>query len=199
MSNPLEGVTVVEVSMGGFVPSGGALLAEWGADVIKVEHARTGDPQRGLTRMGDMIMGEPPIRRGSTPTTANGQSVWTLLSPRLASYSATWQPVILGTRLGPECSAHHTVQVGTRGRRYRAVWCSACRPVSATYAGDGTRRANLRRGARLHQGEVNRPACSRYAWQRSGRRCPCSPAVVRYPERVPLLIPGGFEPRSGDP
>ena len=59
MSNPLEGVTVVEVSMWGFVPSGGALLAEWGADVIKVEHARTGDPQRGLTRMGDMIMGDP--------------------------------------------------------------------------------------------------------------------------------------------
>ena len=59
MSKPLEGVTVIEVSMWGFVPSGGALLAEWGADVIKVEHARTGDPQRGLTRMGDMIMGDP--------------------------------------------------------------------------------------------------------------------------------------------
>ncbi len=59
MSKPLEGVVVVEVSMWGFVPSCGALLAEWGADVIKFEHARTGDPQRGLSRMGDFVMGDP--------------------------------------------------------------------------------------------------------------------------------------------
>src|SRR5262245_43719513 len=59
MSKPLDGITVVEVALWGFVPSGGALLAEWGADVIKVEHARTGDPQRGLTRMGDFVMGDP--------------------------------------------------------------------------------------------------------------------------------------------
>ena len=58
-NRPLEGITVVEVAMWGFVPSAGALLAEWGADVIKVEHARTGDPQRGLSRMGDFVMGEP--------------------------------------------------------------------------------------------------------------------------------------------
>jgi crotonobetainyl-CoA:carnitine CoA-transferase CaiB-like acyl-CoA transferase len=59
VSKPLEGVTVVEVAIWGFVPSAGALLAEWGADVIKIEHARTGDPQRGLSRMGDFVMGEP--------------------------------------------------------------------------------------------------------------------------------------------
>lgn len=58
-SKPLEGVKVVEVAMWGFVPSCGALLAEWGADVIKIEHARTGDPQRGLSRMGDFVMGDP--------------------------------------------------------------------------------------------------------------------------------------------
>ena len=38
--------------MYGFVPSAGAVLAEWGADVIKVEHAVTGDPQRGLRQTG---------------------------------------------------------------------------------------------------------------------------------------------------
>jgi len=58
-AKPLDGVTVVEVAIWGFVPSAGALLAEWGADVIKVEHARTGDPQRGLSRMGDFVMGDP--------------------------------------------------------------------------------------------------------------------------------------------
>jgi crotonobetainyl-CoA:carnitine CoA-transferase CaiB-like acyl-CoA transferase len=48
MTRPLEGVRVVEVSMWAFVPSTGAVLADWGADVIKVE-APTGDPIRGLT------------------------------------------------------------------------------------------------------------------------------------------------------
>ena len=33
MSNkPLEGIRVLEVAMYGFVPSAGAVLAEWGAD-----------------------------------------------------------------------------------------------------------------------------------------------------------------------
>ena len=59
LAKPLAGVTVVEVALWGFVPSCGVLLAEWGANVIKVEHARTGDPQRGLSRMGDFVMGDP--------------------------------------------------------------------------------------------------------------------------------------------
>ena len=49
---PLEGIRVLEVAMYGFVPSAGAVLADWGADVIKVEHAVTGDPQRGLRQTG---------------------------------------------------------------------------------------------------------------------------------------------------
>src|SRR5262245_5480138 len=35
-----------------FVPSGGSVLVDWGADVIKVEHPVTGDPQRGLITSG---------------------------------------------------------------------------------------------------------------------------------------------------
>jgi crotonobetainyl-CoA:carnitine CoA-transferase CaiB-like acyl-CoA transferase len=46
--------------MYGFVPSAGAVLADWGADVIKVEHAVTGDPQRGLRQTGMMrVEGDP--------------------------------------------------------------------------------------------------------------------------------------------
>ena len=46
--------------MYGFVPSAGAVLAEWGADVIKVEHAVTGDPQRGLRQTGTLrVEGDP--------------------------------------------------------------------------------------------------------------------------------------------
>jgi crotonobetainyl-CoA:carnitine CoA-transferase CaiB-like acyl-CoA transferase len=48
VNKPLEGVRVVEVSMWAYVPSAGAVLADWGAEVIKVE-APTGDPIRGLT------------------------------------------------------------------------------------------------------------------------------------------------------
>jgi crotonobetainyl-CoA:carnitine CoA-transferase CaiB-like acyl-CoA transferase len=60
MTAPLEGIRVLEVAMYGFVPSAGAVLGEWGADVIKVEHAVTGDPQRGLRQTGAYkIEGDP--------------------------------------------------------------------------------------------------------------------------------------------
>ena len=51
-SRPLEGVRVIEVASWMFVPSGGSMLVDWGADVIKVEHPVTGDPQRGLITSG---------------------------------------------------------------------------------------------------------------------------------------------------
>jgi crotonobetainyl-CoA:carnitine CoA-transferase CaiB-like acyl-CoA transferase len=50
MDKPLAGVRVLEVSAWTFVPAGGAVLADLGADVIKVEPP-TGDPQRGLKNM----------------------------------------------------------------------------------------------------------------------------------------------------
>jgi crotonobetainyl-CoA:carnitine CoA-transferase CaiB-like acyl-CoA transferase len=57
---PLDGIRVLEVAMYGFVPSAGAVLAEWGADVVKVEHAVTGDPQRGLRQTGALrVEGDP--------------------------------------------------------------------------------------------------------------------------------------------
>jgi crotonobetainyl-CoA:carnitine CoA-transferase CaiB-like acyl-CoA transferase len=45
---PMKGVKVVEVAQYTFTPAAGAVLADWGADVIKVEHAVTGDAQRGI-------------------------------------------------------------------------------------------------------------------------------------------------------
>jgi crotonobetainyl-CoA:carnitine CoA-transferase CaiB-like acyl-CoA transferase len=58
MSNALSGVRVLEVAAWTFVPAAGAVLADWGADVIKVEHPETGDPQRGLVALG-LIPGGP--------------------------------------------------------------------------------------------------------------------------------------------
>jgi crotonobetainyl-CoA:carnitine CoA-transferase CaiB-like acyl-CoA transferase len=52
MGQVLSGVRVVEVAQWWFVPAAGAVLADWGADVIKVEHPVTGDPQRGLVTSG---------------------------------------------------------------------------------------------------------------------------------------------------
>lgn len=52
MTGPLEGIKVLEVASWMFIPSGGAVLVDWGADVIKVEHPETGDPQRGLITSG---------------------------------------------------------------------------------------------------------------------------------------------------
>src|SRR6516165_11594823 len=48
----MSGVRVLEVAAWTYVPSAGAVLAEWGADVLKVEHPETGDPQRALITSG---------------------------------------------------------------------------------------------------------------------------------------------------
>jgi len=48
----MAGVRVLEVAQWTFVPAAGAVLADWGADVIKIEHPQTGDSQRGLKQLG---------------------------------------------------------------------------------------------------------------------------------------------------
>jgi len=48
----MSGVRVLEVAAWTYVPAAGAVLAEWGADVLKVEHPETGDPQRALITSG---------------------------------------------------------------------------------------------------------------------------------------------------
>ena len=52
MTGPLDGIRVIEAASWMFVPSGGSVLVDWGAEVIKVEHPVTGDPQRGLITSG---------------------------------------------------------------------------------------------------------------------------------------------------
>ena len=50
MGKPFEGIRVLEVAAWTFVPAAGAVMADLGADVIKVEPPG-GDPQRGLKNM----------------------------------------------------------------------------------------------------------------------------------------------------
>jgi len=49
---PLEGVRVVEVASFVFVPAAAAILADWGAEVIKVERPEWGDPVRQVAAWG---------------------------------------------------------------------------------------------------------------------------------------------------
>lgn len=48
MYDIMRGIRIVEVAAWTFVPAAGAVLADWGADVLKIENPATGDPQRGL-------------------------------------------------------------------------------------------------------------------------------------------------------
>lgn len=48
----MEGVRVLEVGIYAFVPAAGAVLADWGSDVVKVEHPEAGDPLRSLVAYG---------------------------------------------------------------------------------------------------------------------------------------------------
>lgn len=54
MTQVMKGVKVLEVAQFTFVPAAGAILADWGADVIKIEHPARGDTQRGFINMGGM-------------------------------------------------------------------------------------------------------------------------------------------------
>jgi crotonobetainyl-CoA:carnitine CoA-transferase CaiB-like acyl-CoA transferase len=48
----MAGFRVLELAQFTFVPAAGAILADWGADVLKVEHPLRGDTQRGFINMG---------------------------------------------------------------------------------------------------------------------------------------------------
>ncbi len=53
----MQGIRVLEVAEHTFVPSASAILADWGAEVIKVEHVERGDAMRGLASSGVLNIG----------------------------------------------------------------------------------------------------------------------------------------------
>ena len=60
MTGPLEGVHVVELGVWVAGPAAGGVLADWGADVVKIEPP-TGDPARTFAKMigGDLPLNPP--------------------------------------------------------------------------------------------------------------------------------------------
>jgi crotonobetainyl-CoA:carnitine CoA-transferase CaiB-like acyl-CoA transferase len=61
MTGVMEGIRILEVAEHTFVPAASAILADWGADVIKIEPTERGDAMRGLASTGVMNLGEGKV------------------------------------------------------------------------------------------------------------------------------------------
>jgi crotonobetainyl-CoA:carnitine CoA-transferase CaiB-like acyl-CoA transferase len=57
MTAVMHGVRILEVAEQTFVPAASAALADWGADVVKIEHVERGDAMRGLAATGVIDLG----------------------------------------------------------------------------------------------------------------------------------------------
>jgi crotonobetainyl-CoA:carnitine CoA-transferase CaiB-like acyl-CoA transferase len=61
MTDVMRGIRVLEVAEHTFVPAASAVLADWGAEVIKLEPLGRGDAMRGLARTGVLQMGDSNV------------------------------------------------------------------------------------------------------------------------------------------
>src|SRR5262245_43649229 len=74
VSTPFAGIRVVELAQWVFVPAAGALLADWGADVIHIEPL-DGDPYRGLVSLGIHAAGKDGVNMAMEATNRNKRSM----------------------------------------------------------------------------------------------------------------------------
>lgn len=58
MAGALEGIKIVELAIWAAGPAGGGIMADWGAEVIKVEEPEGGDPFRAFlsTGVGEVLL-----------------------------------------------------------------------------------------------------------------------------------------------
>ena len=91
-SKPMEGIRVLEVAQFTFVPAAGAVLADWGADVIKIEHAVRGDAMRGLASSGTVDLGGGKVHALLEHSNRGKRSIGsTCRSPRVSTCSTSWR------------------------------------------------------------------------------------------------------------
>lgn len=57
----MKGIRILEVAEHTFVPAAAAILADWGAEVIKVEHVERGDAMRGLATTAGINVGNDGV------------------------------------------------------------------------------------------------------------------------------------------
>jgi len=119
MTQVMKGVRMLEVAQFTFVPAAGAVLTDWGADVIKIEHPVTGDDLRSRSPNGD--------RRGAAFLAFNR-------SKRSIAIDLTRRR---GRQLARRLVAHHNpihgdVRVALRpaGQPF-PCWGASCRSVAA--------------------------------------------------------------------
>jgi crotonobetainyl-CoA:carnitine CoA-transferase CaiB-like acyl-CoA transferase len=72
-TGPLKGIKVVEMGIWVAGPAAGAVLGDWGAEVIKIENPAGGDPVRGLMALG--IPFELPVNPALEVDNRNKRSV----------------------------------------------------------------------------------------------------------------------------
>src|SRR5579859_3162676 len=58
MTQVMKGVWILEVAQFTFTPAAGAVLSDWGADVIKIEHPVRGDAQRGIVMLQRLVVNQ---------------------------------------------------------------------------------------------------------------------------------------------
>src|SRR3954452_22668123 len=56
MTAVMKGVRILEVAEQTFVPAASALMSDWGAEVVKIEHVQRGDAMRGLASSGTAMV-----------------------------------------------------------------------------------------------------------------------------------------------
>jgi crotonobetainyl-CoA:carnitine CoA-transferase CaiB-like acyl-CoA transferase len=56
MTAVMKGVRILEVAEQTFVPAASALMSDWGAEVVKIEHVQRGDAMRGLASTGTAMV-----------------------------------------------------------------------------------------------------------------------------------------------
>src|SRR5437763_17093444 len=106
---PLEGVRVIDIATGVAGPGVTARLGDFGADVIKVEHPRTGDPVRTMGWEADgATLWSKWLGRNKRPITLDlshprGQGLLVRLLERADVLVESFRPGTLEKRnLGPE-------------------------------------------------------------------------------------------------
>jgi crotonobetainyl-CoA:carnitine CoA-transferase CaiB-like acyl-CoA transferase len=126
-----EGVRVLELAQWVFVPATGAVMADQGADVIKIENPATGDPYRGLMTQGvgalygGVNLNVEQNNRGKRSValdirTAQGRELMYKLVERADVFLTNFRPEALG-RLGygvDDMRAHNPTVIYARGHGF---------------------------------------------------------------------------------
>ena len=128
MFGALAGIRVVEVAQYVFVPVAAGVLAEWGADVIKVEHPRTGDAYRGLRSTGALAVAGARAARRAGKKSAKKYDIYIY-------FKITFQPArstshVTAARPESSCTLRGSLSRLVNRRRRARLRAASSRPRS---------------------------------------------------------------------